>query len=171
MKVCKEFAILAPVPEEYLVEGAEVCGKHGKVAFGSNAWETWREIDRLRGGLAVEVLIYASHSSAHPRGTMVHEVAWRARYVGHVESKHGSHPDGMTYRPPSTAKHRSDNRGHFALFWELRDLRALPVGEHLRIVDLKSYRTHKHYAANFVPEGPVLIELPWGEADGAHSVQ
>jgi hypothetical protein len=154
-----KFAILAPVPEEYLLDGEEVCRREGKVAFGSNAWELFREVDRLRNGDPVEVLIYASH---HARHIAHHEASWRGTYLGHVESKGGAHPEGLRYRPPSTARHRSDNVGHWALFWELCDLRPLPAKEHLRISALVSHHTGKSYAPAFLPEGPVLVRLPWG---------
>ena len=42
-----------------LHSGANVCREEGKVAFGSRAWEVFRELDQIRKGEPVDVLIYA----------------------------------------------------------------------------------------------------------------
>jgi hypothetical protein len=69
-------ALLAPVPFEHLNDGQEVVQKEGKVAFGSRAWETFRELDKLRKGMPVDVYIYESHGGGH----YDFKVSWRARY-------------------------------------------------------------------------------------------
>lgn len=38
-------ALLAPVPHDHLLDGADVCANRGKVAFGSRAWEVIRRLD------------------------------------------------------------------------------------------------------------------------------
>src|SRR5690242_500641 len=91
-----DFALLAPVPEEHLLDGRGVAVTKGFVAFGSRKWELFREIDRLRDGQDVPVLIYPSHEDVELKLTFV--VAWTAWYVGHVSSRMGAHPDGMKYR-------------------------------------------------------------------------
>jgi hypothetical protein len=149
-------ALLAPVPLEHLLDGAEVCVKEGKVAFGSRAWEVFRKLDEIRGNTVVDVYIYASQSV--PGG--IPEVSWHARYVGQVESVGGAHPDGMRYRPPSTAKYPDDNVGHWAVYWEVESLGQLEPGERIRIKDLRGLDKARYYAAGFVPEGPLLIEHP-----------
>ncbi len=69
--------LLAPVPMDHLSDGIEVCRQEGKVAFGSRAWEVFRDL-HAEAGPGAPVLIYASHSDA-PLGPVV---SWRARYAG-----------------------------------------------------------------------------------------
>lgn len=148
-----DVALLAPVPLVHVEDGAEVCARQGKVAFGSRAWQLFRELDALRHDRPVEVYIYASHS---PETAC--DVTWRARYVRHVQSDGGAHPEGMRFRPPSTGLHPSDNTGHWAVFWEVEELERLP--EPIAIGGLRGLGKPTAYARSFVPEGPVLIERP-----------
>lgn len=53
-------ALLAPVPREHLVDGRETALTKGRVAFGSMRWKVFRELDRLRKGMPVDVYIYES---------------------------------------------------------------------------------------------------------------
>lgn len=152
----KNVALLAPVPEEHLLDGIDVIQHQGRVAFGSRAWEVFRDLDALRKGQAVDVYIYASH--ADPPGPL--EASWRGLYVGHVESLGGAHPAGMRFRPSSTAQYPSDNIGHWAIFWELSLLEPIPTKERLAVTDFTGYGKSKKYVQSFVPEGPLLIEHP-----------
>ena len=149
-------ALLAPVPLEHLQDGQEVCANESRVAFGSRAWEVFRQLDALRQGLPVDVYIYASHT----RRPLRFEVSWAARYIGHVESVDGTHPQGMRFRPPSTARYLEDNQGHWAIFWEVEDLRELPPAERTRLAHFTAFNERRAYGHNFVPEGPLLIEHP-----------
>lgn len=146
-------ALLAPVPYEHLESGKPICDKEGKVAFGSMAWEVFRELDKERNGASVNVYIYASDS---PNSEEL-EVSWIGRYIGHVESKNGTHPDGMRFRPPSTAKNPGDNKGHWAVFWELDELRELEPSECKPTGAFTGYKSKKQYKKNVVPRGPLLI--------------
>lgn len=146
---------MAPVPEEHLLAGVDVVAKHGKVAFGSRAWEVFRELDAARGDTSATVYIYASHSNApFTRPT----VSWRAKYIGHCASKGGAHPEGMTFRPLTTHPHPSDNKGHWAVFWEVVDLTKLAKDEQFAVADLIGYGQGKPYKKHFIPEGPLLVE-------------
>jgi hypothetical protein len=151
----RNVALLAPVPLEHLLDGQTISAKEGRVAFGSRAWEIFRELDDLRRGQPVDVYIYASRADEP-----TFEVAWHARYVGYVESFDGAHPAGMRYRPPSTGKYPTDNKGHWAIFWEVQGLRQLPARDRLRLADLTGSGKGKPYGRGFVPEGPILIEHP-----------
>jgi len=91
IETAAHIALLAPVPLEHLVDGQKTAESEGKVAFGSRAWEVFRELDTRRKGMPVDVYIYASHSD----GQREFEVSWHGRYVGHVEGRMGAHPDGM----------------------------------------------------------------------------
>ncbi|MGX8007800.1 hypothetical protein ACVDG8_001720 [Mesorhizobium sp. ORM8.1] len=76
-------ALLAPVPEEHLLSGLKVCASVGKVAYGSRAWQVFRDLDIARESQSVDAFIYASDSTklGPPK------VRWQARYIGHVEAK------------------------------------------------------------------------------------
>lgn len=149
-------SLLTPVPLEHLRSGVDVCLEQGKVAFGSRAWEVFRELDAKRHGSPVDVFIYASSD----QNSISIEVSWRGRYIGHVESKGGAHPDGLRFRPLSTQKNSSDNKGHWAVFWELDQLRELSQEERVPIKDFIGYSSGKKYKKGFIPEGPLIVVSP-----------
>ena len=72
----------------------------------------------------------------------------------------GAHPDGMRFRPPSTAKYPSDNKGHWAVFWELDQLRQLAPHERIATGIFIGHGTGKQYKKNFIPEGPLIVIRP-----------
>lgn len=143
--------LLAPVPETHLRDAEDICRARGKVAFGSRAWEVFRELD-LQGGYGLPVLIYASHSDLGLGLT----VTWRATYEGHVESRGGAHPEGDLYRPASATEGGEDQAGYWAIFWEVSNLRAFPQPEHVQIRNLRD-RSGRPYGKGFVPEGPIIL--------------
>jgi hypothetical protein len=147
-------ALLAPVPLEHLQSGRETCQTQGKVAFGSRAFEALHKLTELADGAPADVLIYAS--DAHQPGPP--NVTWRARFVRWVEAKAGAHPQGMQYRPPTTAHYSGDNYGHWYVFWEVSDLRELPPDEHILISELKAVDKNGKLAKNFIPLGPTVVE-------------
>jgi hypothetical protein len=149
-------ALLAPVPLQHLESGSSVCDSEGKVAFGSRAFETFHKLDALRGGLPVNVYIYPSHTE-DDRPPMA---SWLGRYIGWVESLAGAHPQGMQYRPPTTAAYPSDNKGHWAIFWELDQLHELPKGAWVKTHEIIGLDRKTPYQKGFIPEGPLLIEHP-----------
>lgn len=151
-----DIALLAPVPLVHLLDGHEVCASKGKVAFGSRAWEVFRELDEIRSGQTVPALIYAS--MANMDGPVV--VSWIGEYIGHVESRNGTHPSGMEFRPPSTAENKSDNLGWWAIFWEVANLQELPEEQQLSVQDIQS-RKGDFYKSSFIPEGPIIVQNPW----------
>ena len=154
--VTTTFALLTPVPEVHLEDGVAQCTEAGKVAFGSRAWEVFRDVDILRGNQSVDVYIYASQRP----GDGYPVVSWMGRYVGHVEGVNGAHPEGMKYRPPSTSEHVSDNLGHWAVFWEPERLYRLPKDEHLFTHRFRGYNKKLNYKKGFVPERPLIVEHP-----------
>ena len=143
-------ALLAPIPLEHLSDGVEVCTREGKVAFGSQAWETLTKFEDL-GGVGAPVLIYASHNPSHVGAV----VTWVARYADYVESRGGAHPARDRYRPPSC--HDEDRTGHWAGFYEVESLRQLD--DPIPITTLRNPQG-KPFKANFVPEGPTVIAVP-----------
>jgi hypothetical protein len=145
--------LLAPVPLEHLEGGLKVCQSKGKIAFGSRAFEVFRELDAHRDTKPVTVFIYASGNLTDERL----ETSWTGNYVRWLEVSNGAHPDGMTYRPPSTANYPSDNKGHWAGFWEVKDLRKLGPEERIPTGQFVSFKSGKQYKNNFIPEGPLLV--------------
>lgn len=144
-----ELALLAPVPLVHLEDGQPVCRKRGKVAYGSRNWTLFRELDDLRAGMPVETYIYASHTDDHKL-----VVSWHALYIGHVEGIGGLHPAGRKFRPPSAM---DDGTGHWAVFWEVTDLKPIPP---ISIADFCSRGAKAPYGKPFVPEGPIIVERP-----------
>ena len=155
-EVIHHFAILAPVPEEHLLTGREVAEAKGYVAFGTKKWELFRRIDEMRGEDPVPVLIYPSHEDEP--GKLHYVVSWFGWYCGHVVSKGGAHPSGMTYRPPSTSKYKGDNSGSWAAFWHVRDLRELPADKRLPISKVGTIKGG--WRKDAPPRGPELVALP-----------
>jgi hypothetical protein len=66
----------------------------------------------------------------------------------------------MRYRPPSTEANESDNAGHWALFWEVRELREVPEEERIPTGQFTAYGRRTAYRDNIAPEGPLLVEHP-----------
>src|SRR4051812_11355274 len=93
IETARHIALLAPVPLQHLISGRPVSAGEGRVAFGSRAWEVFRELDAQRRGMPIDAYIYASHA----QGPVALEVSWHGRYIGHVESVGGAHPAGTRY--------------------------------------------------------------------------
>jgi hypothetical protein len=158
MTLAFDVALLAPVPEEHLTSGLGNCHNHGKVAFGSRAFETFYELEHMRRGLTVDVYIYASHTK-NPIGC---QVSWRAIYIGFIKSedlpsKHEDYED--LYRPETTKQYSDDTRLYWPLFWEVTDLQE--IATHIPIHQFTGRGRKRPYQKIFVPEGPLLIEYPY----------
>ncbi len=163
MSKTNAFALLAPVPEEHLISGLEAiaaqldsdelpAGHLPKVAFGSMSFEVLAEVEKLRGGKSVEVLIYASHTKGEQ--PLNPEVTWRGLYVGCIQSRRGRYPGKSIFRPTST----TSDRPTWAVFWEVQELERLKTSIPIGKLTGRSKKTN--YQPRFVPEGPVLIEYP-----------
>ena len=151
------FAILAPVPLEHLKSGFAVCQDQGSVAFGTMKWELFRQIDELREGSRVAALIYPSHDENLPaKDSFI--VSWFGWYTHFRDSKGGAHPDGMTFRPPTTADYPADNKGHWAIFWHVEGLHELPKLKQLPIKKIQGFKGG--WRKNAPPRGPELVTLP-----------
>ncbi|MCU0549309.1 MAG: hypothetical protein MUC48_08175 [Leptolyngbya sp. Prado105] len=163
MQKTQAFAILAPVPEMHLISGLEAIAAQldwddlpadhvPKVAFGTMAFELFAEVEALRAGKAIEVLIYASHAKGEQ--PLNPEATWRGLYVGYVGSRRGRYPGKAIYRPKSTIT----DSPTWAGFWEVQELERLKTT--IPIGNLRGKNKKTHYQARFIPEGPVLIEFP-----------
>ncbi|HEY9828465.1 MAG TPA: hypothetical protein V6D19_23750, partial [Stenomitos sp.] len=123
-----------------------------KVAYGTMEFEVLAEVEKLREGHSVEVLIYASHAKGEQ--PLNPQVTWRGLYVGCVQSRRGRYPGKSNVRPKSTA---SDSPT-WAMFWEVQELERLKTP--IPIGNLTGRSKKTPYQPRFVPEGPVLIEYP-----------
>lgn len=148
-------ALLTPVPREHLLDGEGVAASEGRVAFGSQAWELFREFER-DSGPGTSVLIYASHTGGLPDL----RVTWTAKFLRYVESRGGANPDGTQFRPPSTVAWHEDEERYWAGFYEVESLRELDAEGQLKIADLHD-RRGKRYGRGFAPEGPIIISAPY----------
>jgi hypothetical protein len=50
IETARHIAFLAPVPLQHLVSGRPVSAAEGRVAFGSRAWEVFRELETSQKG-------------------------------------------------------------------------------------------------------------------------
>jgi hypothetical protein len=153
-----DFAILAPVPMEHLQSGLEVQHTQAYVAYGSMKWQLFREVDKLRNGQPVPMLIYPSHDADRPE--LTYEIGWIGWYIGHAEDyseKHADETNGR--RPPSTEKYLGDNAEGWAVFWRVEKLRPLPESMRVSIGELESYKTG-HWRKNAAPYGPKIVAKP-----------
>jgi hypothetical protein len=135
------------------------------VAYGSRHWELFYQLQSILGEHGgCDALIYVS-DAAQPINPPT--VTWRATYLGFKKAKGGAHPAGMIYRPPTTQKYSSDNQGHWAVFWEVAELRSLTKNEWIKIGQLCGFEKPSKYLKNFIPRGPVLIQEPLVLSGGA----
>lgn len=145
----RRFSLLAPVPEIHLISGHEVCQQEGKVAFGSQEFEVFRKLDQERQDRGVKVLIYASNPKDP---SFIPQVTWQGLYIGHVDSRRGRHPQGMKFRPSTTANEPLTA----AVFWEITDMKPLEIP--LKISNFKAFGKKEPYQSRFFPEKPLMIE-------------
>jgi hypothetical protein len=118
------YALLTPVPADHLRDGEDTCRRAGRVAFGSQAWPVFEELDLIAGS-GIPVFIYASMDG----GAVGPQVTWAATYQRYVESKGGAHPDRAKFRPRSCRS--EDASGYWAGFYEVTDLRRLSDNEQI----------------------------------------
>ena len=148
--------LLAPVPAAHLEDGVEVCHREGEVAFGSRAFDVFRDLDDLRGDHPIEAYIYSSHDHERTGGAKVN---WRATYVRRESALlGGSHPDPERFRPPSTWD--EDGQGYWLLFWHVANLRPLPPEERIWTSDFKDLKHGRKAREPYAPEGPMIKLYP-----------
>lgn len=128
-------ALLAVVPEEHLVSGLETQKLEGKVAFGCGDAEIFDRYQEPLSDGDIEVFICATpHQGGEPAAT------WRAIFSGHRTAIDEAHPDGMKYRPKTTASDTGWN-----CYWEVTNLRRLPDSEGTRIDKFRGYKKGNAY--------------------------
>ena len=151
MSDLRHFAMLAPVPLEHLQWGLEVSAETGLVAYGTQKWELFRQLNEMRGDGRVAVLMYPSHESLPGKDSFV--VGWFGWYAGSEESRTGKHSKGMAHRPPTTVVD-----GAWAAFWHVTGLRELPPEKRLPIGKIQGHAGG--WRKDAPPRGPELVTLP-----------
>lgn len=153
-----DFALLAPIPAMHLESALAVAQATGFVSFGSQKWELFREVDKLRLGADVPVLIYPSHERDEAKVTF--RVTWSAWYIGHTDDGLTKREDEKTgHRPPTTFGFPEDNSTGWAIFWRVRDLTPLAPERQCPIKELESFKT-EYWRKNAPPRGPEIIARP-----------
>ena len=148
--------ILAPVPANILKSAQETCAKAGRIVFGSNAREMFDKANR-QGGEGLPVLIYPTNRYGDPDNVCDPGYAtFRGVYLGTKIAQAGQHPN-PTVRPlPTIEEHSPDTA--WALFWEVGDLREIPMQDRVAIASLTAEGRTKPFAKDFLPRGPMLVE-------------
>jgi hypothetical protein len=154
-----DFAILAPVPLEHLRSGSAVAETLGYVCFGSQKFELFREIEKLRDHDPVPVLIYPSYEGEDAKPD--YRIAWLGWYLGCIEDTGEKRREEHTgHRPPTTARHApQDSSSGWAVFWRVHGLREIPREFQAAITQLSSLRTGER-RMEAPPRGPELVKRP-----------
>lgn len=122
--ITKDFAILAPVPEQHLITGLDAIAQQLDVdlpevppvlAYGSNAFEVFGKADQMRGEQYVDIFFFVSHAENQ---TFRPEVTWKAIYCKKVHSRRGRYPGKAFHRLSSTR----NVKPVWAIFWLVQDL-------------------------------------------------
>ncbi len=144
--------LLAPVPADLLQDASAIAGER-EVAFGSRTWEVFRDLDAIRGGDPVRVWIYASHDPEQP---LPPTATWTGRYVRHLESTGGAHPEGDRHRSPKALLEQ--DIAYWTVYWHVDNLLRLDPSEWRPTSDFQGYGKEAPYKRPFEPEGPLLVE-------------
>lgn len=139
-RIVHPFALLAPVPLEHLKRAQEV---KPKVSFGSNDFQLFRKLDDDSEGLAIPVMIYASHEHELKHNF---EVTWVGWYLGSSEGR----PDKSLR--PATAIGET-----WGTHWFVEGLRELPPSKHLPVSEIEKLSGGKWKAAPV--RGPTKVPL------------
>src|SRR5437667_1988335 len=75
MTAAAHIAVLAPVHSWHLVSGQQTLELAGQVAFASNCYDLFEQLEEQRHNLPVDMYLCATHIGRS------FEVAWRARYT------------------------------------------------------------------------------------------
>jgi hypothetical protein len=143
--------ILAPVPAVHLKSALETCAKHGRVAFGSDAWEFFAKAS-LEYGEGIPVLIYASPSFGDPdKLATPGAVGFCGTYLGTEKARAGKHPN-PELRPATTVTDTA-----WAVFWELGGLVQLAPSECIILSQFTAIGQKK--PISMPPRGPLLVNF------------
>jgi hypothetical protein len=153
------FAILAPIPEAYLLDSRETLVaqldaelEDPSIVLGTNEFEVLGEAQQRRDGdKAIMVFIYASEpaqSSLNP------EITWQAIYKGSSHSRRGRYTGNALRRPVISVTPKDT----WAVYWELQDLE--PMKKPLSMDRFSPLGKKKPCGVRFLPKGPMLVEYP-----------
>jgi hypothetical protein len=148
-----EVALLAPVPSD-LLDDARDEGKT-TVAFGSMAWDFFRQLSDEVGEEPLDAYIYASHA-----GELTLEASWTGKFVGWRDAIEAEgDPSFRELRTKLALEDWAGNEegGRWAVYWIIEDLCQLETP--LKVGDVRLPGGRKLSSA-FVPRGPLRIQAP-----------
>lgn len=140
--------ILAPVPARHLPSAEATFAAHGRVAFGSDAWEFWN-----RQAPGTPVWIVASSTGFPAEGLKDFDpgkVILSGRLAAVVEADRRHRHPNPDLRPAST-----ESDGAWTVFFEVEALQRLAPP--FSVIGL---RTAQGVALTRVPHGPIAIRPP-----------
>lgn len=155
MSITKEFAILAPVPSVHLASAIETCDREGQVAFGSNAWELFRQVEQMKKSDLVEVFIYPSLVDSGKPIEM--KACWHGLYLDHVPSRRGRYPGDKRFRPESALSEKPT----WAIFWDVCELTELSEDDHIPLSKFRGTDKKSDYALRTAPHSPIIVQYPF----------
>lgn len=148
-----DVALLTPVPEIHLISGEVTCREHGFVTYGTNAVDAMMSlVHQIGDDATADVLFYASGTAV----SGVPKATYRARFVRYLGAKsNGRAPqEEAAFRPPTTASDEA-----WQSFYIVSNLTRLAAP--IEIQTLKKLSSTGKLKANFVPQGPLVIETPF----------
>lgn len=152
-----DFALLAPVPADYLEEGCKASRETGYVSFGSQKFEFFRNLDKERGTEKVPALLYASHEDVEIRTDF--EVSYIAWYIGSTEDYMEKKSDEANgHRPESALTDYNDKASRWPTFWRVEKLQKIPKNVLIKVTDIQILSTGKP-RKNFAPYGPEKVRF------------
>ncbi len=153
-----DFAILAPIPEAYLLASREtiVAQLDAEIAdpsivFGTNEFEVLGEAQQKRDDKAVIVFIYGSDPAEPPLNP---EITWQAIYKGSTHSRRGRYTGNKLRRPEISISPKDT----WAVYWELLELE--PMKKPLAMDRFCQLGKKKNLGPRFLPKGPMLVDYP-----------
>lgn len=153
-----KFAILAPIPEAYLLASREAIAAQldaeisdPSIVLGCNEFEVLGEAQQKRDDKTVTIFIYASDPA---ETTLNLSVTWQANYKGVSHSRRGRYTGNKLRRPPLSISPKDA----WAVYWELTDLE--PMKTPLALERFCPLGKKKNLGPRSAPKGPILVEYP-----------
>lgn len=109
--------IVAPVPAVHLPSAFAVSQEHGRVAFGTSAWETWQGFADREATIWI-VATSTDLPATWDRSFEVGKIVLKGRFVGLEPGRNGRHP--TPHLRPDTA--HSGDEWTYPIFWEVGPL-------------------------------------------------
>lgn len=151
-------AFLAPLPIIHAKEMLNMLeAGERRFAFGSGALAFFNQnISELAKNESLDAFIYITKTgaSSEKEYDINLGIFIRCKLYGWVfADSRGHYPKGGTASRPNTTK----NDEPMALFWEIGEIQKLEA--RIPLSDFRSPISRKPYDVNFVPQGPLMVEI------------